>query len=182
MKYSWYSTSKKYIKEKFLGLFLTRHCPLKLQKCEKLLILRYFGVLGTNVELHGFYHLMNFWMFFLLPFGKKTVSTSNWDFFTSFEYIQGFNQPSQMLYNVIFPTKTNFPIRSRYVFLFIFSLLIKAFVTSLTYSLFQSNLYVVLASGKGPKNSVYRDIFKIKSPKQKLPDPQLCFTCLTWHW
>ena len=31
-----------------------------------------------------------------------------------------------------------------------------------TFLLFQSNLYVVLARGKGPKNSVQRDIFHTK--------------------
>ena len=36
-----------------------------------------------------------------------------------------------------------------------------------TFLLFQSNLYVVLARGKGPKNSVNRDLFKTKTPKQK---------------
>ena len=36
-----------------------------------------------------------------------------------------------------------------------------------TFLLFQSNLYVVLARGKGPKNSVHRDLFKTKTPKQK---------------
>ena len=40
------------------------------------------------------------------------------------------------------------------------------FVTSL---LFQSNLYIVLASGKGPKN---RELFKTKNPKQKIPRPR----------
>ena len=43
----------------------------------------------------------------------------------------------------------------------------------LTFSLFQSNLYVVLACGKGPKNSVHRDLFKTKSPKQKTLDLQV---------
>ena len=33
--------------------------------------------------------------------------------------MQGFNLPSHMLHNVIFPTETNFPIRSKYVFYFI---------------------------------------------------------------
>ena len=64
-----------------------------------------------------------------------------------------------MLYNVILPTETNFPIRSRYGFYFLFSLLFKAFVMFVTFLLFQSNLYVVLACGKGPKNSVQIEIF-----------------------
>ena len=76
-----------------------------------------------------------------------------------------------MPYNVIFPTETNFPIRLRYVFYFIFSLLIKAFVMFLTFLLFQSNLYVVLARRKGPKNSVHKDLLKTKNPKQKIPRP-----------
>ena len=42
------------------------------------------------------------------------------------------------------------------------------FVTSL---LFQSNLNVVLAPGKGPKNSVYRDLFTTKNPTQKIRPP-----------
>ena len=79
--------------------------------------------------------------------------------------MQGFNQPSQMLYNVIFPTETNFPIRSRDVFYFLFSLIFKAFVMLVTFLLFQSNLYIVLACGKGPKNSIHRDLFKTKNPQ-----------------
>ena len=84
---------------------------------------------------------------------------------------QGFNQPSQMPYNVIFPTETNFPIRSRYVFYFMFSLTFIAFVVFVTFLQFQSNLYVVLALEKGPKNSVHRGLFKTKNPKQKNPRP-----------
>ena len=42
-----------------------------------------------------------------------------------------------------------------------FSLTFKAFVMFVTFSLFQSNLYIVLACGKGHKNSVHRDLFKI---------------------
>ena len=37
-----------------------------------------------------------------------------------------------------------------------------------TFLLFESNLYVVLAREKGPKNSVHRDLFKTKNPKQKV--------------
>ena len=37
-----------------------------------------------------------------------------------------------------------------------------------TFLLFQSNLYVVFACGKGPKNSIHRDLFKRKNPKQKI--------------
>ena len=34
-------------------------------------------------------------------------------------------------------------------------------------SLFQSNLYVVSARGKDPKNSIHRDLFRTKNHKQK---------------
>ena len=50
-----------------------------------------------------------------------------------------------MSYNIIFPTEANFPIRSRFVFCFTSFLLIKAFVMFVTFLLFQSNLFVVLA-------------------------------------
>ena len=56
-----------------------------------------------------------------------------------------------------------------------FSLLFQAFVMFVTFLLFQSNLYIVLAHGKGPKNSVYRDLFKTKNPKQKNPRPPVAF-------
>ena len=75
-----------------------------------------------------------------------------------------------MPYN-IFPTGTNFPIRSRYVFYFMFSVLFKAFVMFVTFLLFQNNLYVVLVRRRGPKNSVHRDLFKTKNPKQKTQAP-----------
>ena len=84
-------------------------------------------------------------------------------------YNQRCNQPSQMLYNVIFLTESNFPIRSRYAFYFTFSLTFKAFVMFLTFLLFRSNLHVVLANGRGPKNSIHRDLFKKKTPKPKPP-------------
>ena len=41
--------------------------------------------------------------------------------------------------------------------------------------LFQSNLYVVLARGKGPKNSVHRDLFKTKKTLNKSPRPPAAF-------
>ena len=44
-----------------------------------------------------------------------------------------------------------------------------------TFLLFQSNLYVVLARGKSPKNSVHRDLFKTKTTKQKKPRPPAVF-------
>ena len=51
----------------------------------------------------------------------------------------------------------------------------KAFVMFVTFLLFQSNLYVVLARGKGPKNSIHRDLFKTKNHKQNLPKPSAAF-------
>ena len=61
-----------------------------------------------------------------------------------------------------------------------FSLTFKALAVFMTFLLFQSNLYVVLACGKGPKNNVHRDLFKAKNPKQKTSDTDrhLRFTCL----
>ena len=52
----------------------------------------------------------------------------------------------------------------------------KAFVMFVTFLLFQCNLHVVLAHGKGPKNSVHRGLFKTKNPKQNTQDSKLCFT------
>ena len=48
-----------------------------------------------------------------------------------------------------------------------------------TFLLFQSNLFVVSARGKGTKNSDHRDLFKTKNHKQNPPDPQPRFTRLT---
>ena len=36
-----------------------------------------------------------------------------------------------------------------------------------TFLLFESNLYLVLAREKGPKNSVHRDLFETKKPLAK---------------
>ena len=55
-----------------------------------------------------------------------------------------------------------------------FSLTFKVFVMFVTFLLFQSNLFVVLACGKSPKNSVHRDLFKTKSPTQKNSQPSSC--------
>ena len=44
-----------------------------------------------------------------------------------------------------------------------------------TFLLFQSNLYVVFACGKGLKYSVHRNLFKTKSPKQKTARLQAVF-------
>ena len=41
--------------------------------------------------------------------------------------------------------------------------------------LFQSNLYVVIARGKRPKNSVHRDLLKTRNSKQKTPRPPAAF-------
>ena len=81
--------------------------------------------------------------------------------------VQGFNQPSQMLYNAILPTKMDFPLRSRCIFYFMFSLTFKVFVMFVTLLPFQSNSYIVLVREKDPKNSFCRYLFKTKSPKQK---------------
>ena len=88
---------------------------------------------------------------------------------------QRFNLLSQMSYNVIFPVEPNFPIRSRYVFYFMFCLTFKAFVMFVIVLLFQNTLDLVLARGKGPKNSVHRDLFDTKNPKQKTPRPSAAF-------
>ena len=49
-----------------------------------------------------------------------------------------------------------------------FSLTFKAFVMFVTIFLFRSNLYIVLARGTGPKNSIHRDLFETKA-KAKIP-------------
>ena len=59
-----------------------------------------------------------------------------------------------------------------------FSVTFKAFVIFVTLSLFQSNFYVVLASGKGPKNSIRRSFQDKQIINKKIPEPQLSFTCL----
>ena len=56
-------------------------------------------------------------------------------------------------------------------FFILFFLLFKAFVMFVTFLLFQSYLYIVLARWKGPKNSIHRDLFKTKNPKQKTHTP-----------
>ena len=55
-----------------------------------------------------------------------------------------------------------------------FFITFKVFVMFVTFVLFQSNLFVVLARGKGPKNSVHRDLFKTKSSTQKNSQPPSC--------
>ena len=40
---------------------------------------------------------------------------------------------------------------------------------------FQSNLCIVLAHGKSPKNSIHRDLFKTKTLKQKPHRPPVTF-------
>ena len=44
-----------------------------------------------------------------------------------------------------------------------------------TFLLFQSNFYVILARGKGPQNSVHRDLFKTKNSKHKTLRPPAAF-------
>ena len=80
----------------------------------------------------------------------------------------GFNQPSPMSHNIIFRTESDLLIRSRYVLYFMFSLTFKVFVMFVTFLLFQSNLYVVLARGKGPKNSVHRDLSRLRFIRLKV--------------
>ena len=65
----------------------------------------------------------------------------------------------------------------RYVFYFMFTLTFKAFVMLLTLLLFQSNLFVFLAHGKGLKNSVHRDLFRAKNAEQKTPLIPSCVLC-----
>ena len=92
--------------------------------------------------------------------------------------IQGFNLPSQMPYNIIFPTELNFSIKLRYVFHFQFSLTFKTFVTFVTFSLFQSNSYsyVVLELRKCPIIP-FIEIFLKQKPLNKTPQTKLVFLC-----
>ena len=61
-----------------------------------------------------------------------------------------------MPYNVIFLTESHFPVRSRYVIYFTFSLTFKAFVMFVTFLLCQGNLDVVLALGN------FRNLLTVK--------------------
>ena len=65
---------------------------------------------------------------------------------------------------------------------FVAEVTFKAFVMFVTFLPFQTNLYVVLARGKGPKNSVHRDLFKTKNPKQKphRPPVAIYMPCNAW--
>ena len=63
-----------------------------------------------------------------------------------------------------------------------FSHTFKTFVMLVTFLPFQSNLYVVLASGKDPKNSVHRDLFKAQNPKQKPSRPPAVFYAPYGAW
>ena len=77
---------------------------------------------------------------------------------------------------VVKSNPANFPIRSRYVFYFMFSFTFKIFVMFVTFLLRLTNLYIVLARGKGTKKA-FIEIFSNKKPKPKKPaDPQLHFT------
>ena len=97
-----------------------------------------------------------FWgkMFLFILLLMNSISTKS---------IQGFNQPSQRSYNVIHPTELNFPIRST-CFLFLFFSHLRVLWCSSHFLLFQSNLYLVLVHGKGPKISIHRGLFKKKNP------------------
>ena len=55
------------------------------------------------------------------------------------------------------------------MFFILSSLTFKDFVMLVTFLPFQSNLHVVLAREKGPKNSFHGDLFETKIPKQKSP-------------
>ena len=59
---------------------------------------------------------------------------------------------------VVKSNPSSFPIRSTYVFYFTFSLACKFSVMLVAFLLFLSNLYIVLARGKGPKK-VFIEIF-----------------------
>ena len=63
-----------------------------------------------------------------------------------------------------------------------FSLTDKAFVMFVIFLLFQSNIYLVLAHGNGPKNSVHRDFSNTTNPKQKLPRPSTVFYMPYGSW
>ena len=63
-----------------------------------------------------------------------------------------------------------------------FSLTFKVFVMFVAFLLLQSNLYIVLAREKGPKNSVHRHLFKTKNPKQKTPKPPPAFSTPYSAW
>ena len=58
----------------------------------------------------------------------------------------------------------------------------KAFVMLVTFLLFQSNLYLVLVHGKGSKNSIHRDLFNTKYPRQKAPKLSAVFYAPYGAW
>ena len=130
-----------------------------------------------------------FWKHFCLKWSLAFFSISMFTYFFKKSWIfkasyyesnivmtfQGFNKHSQMLCNVTLPTESNFAIRSRYFFI-LSSLTFKAYAMFVTFLLFQSNLYVVLARGKGPRSCII-DIFARQIP----PGPQLRFKCLMVH-
>ena len=97
----------------------------------------------------------------------QLFSIVNFEQYQIKDHTQGLNWSSQMLYSVIFPTEINLPIRPRYDFLFYIFLSYLKLLWYLTLLLCQSNLCIVLAHGKSPTNSIHKDLFKTKTPKQK---------------
>ena len=63
-----------------------------------------------------------------------------------------------------------------------FSLTFKPFLMLVSFSLFQSNLHIVLTRGKGSKDNVHRDLFKTKIPKQKTPRSPAAFYAPYGAW
>ena len=157
---------------KFLLIFLTGFTSLS--------ALLLFPLSITFFVFSSINYLLYLYAWFLILFHSTQIRFSQSTHLLmclSFESLTsitktGFNQPSQMLYNVIFPTESNSPIRSRYIFYFIFSLTFKAFMMFVTFLLFQSNLYVVLARGKGSKNSIIEIFARQKTLNKKSANSQ----------
>ena len=93
-------------------------------------------------------------------------------------FCQGFHQSSQMPYNVTFPIESNFPISSRHVSYFMFSIL-KAFVIIVTFLLFKVTYMQFKHVGKVLKITFIEIFLRQKTLNKKLPDTQLCLTRLT---
>ena len=60
-----------------------------------------------------------------------------------------------------------------------FSLTFRAFVMFVTFLLFQSNLYIVLACKKGPKNSIHRYLLR-QNALNKKPQTPSCILHALW--
>ena len=84
----------------------------------------YNAIMVTIGKTHCFYNKQYIYIYIYIYTHTHTYMYS----------VQGFNQSSQMLYNVIFPTEWNFQIKSRF---FIFSLTFKAFVMFMTFYYFK---------------------------------------------